>query len=590
MVRLLRLALLFILCTGSTLLVAQTQDVEVSVDRTSLSRGETLILTIRVFQQRQNIQLDLSPITDDFDILSTRTSSQIRSINNQVESWVDYIITLFPVREGELQIPALDVSGQLTAPINISVVDAGPNSNQPNNELYLETEVNKQSVYVQEQLLFTIRLYYTISGIRNPQFTELEMADTVIQLIGSPNQFEKLIDGVRYGVYEKRFVIFPQSSGTLEIPDILFRGEVTDGSSNFVFRNLNTQRVTAYIEGTNIEVKERPVAAQASSFWLPANGITLEETWTGDLDALRVGDSVLRTLVMRADGLDGAALPPFSPAVIDGANLYPDPAEVQRTFVEGKIVGTRTEATSIVATAAGSIVIPEISVPWWDINSDELRHALLPARELRIATVDGLLPAEQSIAAAEIIAEAETAAPILDQSMLDRQNEARLLNVPRLWISSTISIATFVLLIAIYFTVANRFDFHLLRYLRNSIQVQRQKFHPSNNERVAFAKLGKAIDHRDLKLLREALIVWSVHYFAPEIILSMDDVIRKISGSGLEAICLQIQAGLYNARAQPDFDAGELKAILQRMRKHKFSASTAAKRQAPYQLPPLYKI
>ena len=90
---------------------------------------------------------------------------------------------------------------------------------------------------MQEQLLFTVRLYYTINGIRNPQFTELEMEDSVIQLIGSPNQYEKLIDGVRYGVYEKRYVIFPQRSGPLEIPDILFRGEVTDGSSNFVFRN-----------------------------------------------------------------------------------------------------------------------------------------------------------------------------------------------------------------------------------------------------------------------------------------------------------------------------------------------------------------
>ena len=69
---------------------------------------------------------------------------------------------------------------------------------------------------------------------------------------------EKLIDGQRYGVYEKRYVIFPQRSGPLEIPDILFRGEVTDGSSNFVFRNLNTRRVTAFIEGITIDIKERP--------------------------------------------------------------------------------------------------------------------------------------------------------------------------------------------------------------------------------------------------------------------------------------------------------------------------------------------
>ena len=271
----------------------QAQELELSVDRNEVARGETLTLTIRVFEQRQGMQLDLTPLTSDFDVLGTRTSSQIRSINGAVESWTDYIVTLFPLNEGELEIPPLEISGQTTEPITITVSNEGPRSNQSDEELFLEIEVNKDAVYVQEQLLFTVRLYYTINGIRNPQFTELEMDDTVIQLIGSPNQYEKLIDGERFGVYEKRYVIFPQRSGPLDIPDILFRGEVTDGSSNFVFRNLNTRRVTAFIEGISIDVKERPAAVQNSDFWLPVSGLTLEETWSADIDDLRVGDSVV---------------------------------------------------------------------------------------------------------------------------------------------------------------------------------------------------------------------------------------------------------------------------------------------------------
>ena len=123
--------------------LVNAQEVEVSVDRTEVARGETLTLTIRVYQQQQNIQLDLSPITESFDILSTRTSSQIRSINNRVESWVDYIVTLFPTREGSLQVPSLNIAGETSQPIDITVVDAGPNSNQPDNDLFLETEINK---------------------------------------------------------------------------------------------------------------------------------------------------------------------------------------------------------------------------------------------------------------------------------------------------------------------------------------------------------------------------------------------------------------------------------------------------------------
>ena len=58
-------------------LVATAQEIDVSVDRTELARGETLVFTIRVFDQRQGMQLDLTPLTEDFDVLGTRTSSQI---------------------------------------------------------------------------------------------------------------------------------------------------------------------------------------------------------------------------------------------------------------------------------------------------------------------------------------------------------------------------------------------------------------------------------------------------------------------------------------------------------------------------------
>ena len=55
--------------------------IETSVDRTELARGETLTYTIRVFDRRQGMQLDLTPLTEEFDVLGTRTSSQIRSVN-----------------------------------------------------------------------------------------------------------------------------------------------------------------------------------------------------------------------------------------------------------------------------------------------------------------------------------------------------------------------------------------------------------------------------------------------------------------------------------------------------------------------------
>ncbi|MDG1796043.1 MAG: BatD family protein [Gammaproteobacteria bacterium] len=563
---------------------AFAQQIELSVDRNELARGETLTLTIRVYDQRQGMQLDLTPLTQDFDVLGTRTSSQIRSINGVTESWTDYVITLFPEKEGELTIPALSILNQTTDPISINVVNAGPRSNQGGDDLYLEIEVNKDSVYVQEQLLFTVRLFYTINGIRNPVFTELEMEDTVTQLIGSPNQYERLIDGERFGVYEKRYVIFPQRSGPLQIPDILFRGEVTDGSSNFVFRNMNTRRVTAFIEGITIEVKERPASLPRGEGWLPVTGLALEETWSGDLGALKVGDSVVRTLTLRAEGLDGAVLPPFSPENVKGLNLYPDPADISRTFVDGSIVGTRIETTTYVALEAGVIEVPSLDIAWWDVNSDSARTTSLPATRFEVATVEGVLPSEQAIASTQEIQALLEPEPLVDQAMIDAQAEAEFIAIDGGLVRWTqwLLIAFVLLLIAIMgkrrFGAASQQLFADWRAAQS----------PAANEKAAFAALNAACASSSNKAIRDALITWANHYCAAEI-RSMEDLVRMSPSQELIEQAKSLQSTLFNPLSGTLFDSAQLRALTKKLRQAKRVASRRREREVKYQLPSLYK-
>lgn len=584
------LAAVILLFAGSSI---AAQEIESSIDRNEIARGETLVFTIRVFDQRQGMQLDLTPLTADFDVLGTRTSSQIRSVNGLVESWTDYIITLFPLKEGELVIPSISINDTATDPITISVVNEGPRSNQSSEELFLELQLNKESVYVQEQLLFTIRLYYTINGIRNPQFTELEMEDTVIQLIGSPNQYEKLIDGVRYGVYEKRYVIFPQRSGPMEIPDILFRGEVTDGSSNFVFRNLNTRRVTAFIEGKTIEIKQRPESVRDSNFWLPVANLSLQETWGTDISNLRVGDTLVRTITMVADGLDGAVLPPFSAAEIDGVNIYPDPPDIRRTFVDGSIVGTRVESTSLVPVTSGTIEIPQISVPWWNINTDQLEATIVPATRLVIATIEGEVPAEQTVASSADIEELLAAVAVVDQDMIDAQNAAEFIEVDASWLNYLIAAAFIIVAFSIYQLVFAQHKREISAFIKAKRAEIAANYSPENNERVAFRQLRKACRENDLNAVREKLIVWCDHFIDDRTVLSMEDILQQQEAAVLRPYALQIQSALFNGVAEQPKDSSfkprELLKLVSGLRRVKLRVNKQRYREELYALPPLYR-
>ena len=572
---------------------ATAQDIEVSVDRYELARGETLTYTIRVFEQRQGMQLDLTPLTENFDVLGTRTSSQIRSINGSVESWTDYIVTLFPLTEGDLEIPSLTINNARTDPVTVSVVNQGPRSNQSSEELFLEIEVNKDSIYVQEQLLFTVRLFYTINGIRNPQFTELEMPDTVIQLIGSPNQYEKLIDGVRYGVYEKRYVIFPQRSGPLEIPDILFRGEVTDGSSNFVFRNLNTRRVTAFIDGMTVDVKQRPAAAANSPVWLPVSGLTLEDNWAPDTEELQIGDSVVRTITMVAEGLDGAVLPPFGITDLDGANTYPDPAEIDRTFVSGAIVGTRVETMTIVPTVDGNLEIPEIAIPWWNIDTDQLQVTSIPAKTLTIGAIAGAAPAEQAVSSSGNLEDLLAMPPVVDQGMIDEQAEAEYIEIEANWLRYLISAAFLIVLISIYRLAIwpnRQLINHYLNAGRNRIA---EHYAPANNERVAFRQLLKTLKQKEMHHIRTQLVVWCDHFIESRRIANMEDILQAQEAAELHQHVQNLQTDLFRNRIGSDdqsFDPAACIETIVTLRRFKIKQSKRQAKENRYSLPPLYRI
>ena len=573
---------------------ATAQDIEVSVDRSELARGETLTYTIRVFEQRQGMQLDLTPLTENFDVLGTRTSSQIRSINGSVESWTDYIVTLFPLTEGDLEIPPLTINNARTDPITVSVVNQGPRSNQSSEELFLEIEVNKDSIYVQEQLLFTVRLFYTINGIRNPQFTELEMPDTVIQLIGSPNQYEKLIDGVRHGVYEKRYVIFPQRSGPLEIPDILFRGEVTDGSSNFVFRNLNTRRVTAFIDGMTVDVKQRPAAAANSPVWLPVSGLTLEDSWAPDTTVeLQIGDSVVRTLTMVAEGLDGSVLPPFGSTDLDGANAYPDPAEIDRTFVSGAIVGTRVETMTIVPTVDGNLEVPEIAIPWWNINTDQLQVTTVPAKTLTIGAIAGAAPAEQAVSSSGNLEELLAMPPAVDQEMIDEQAEAEYIEIEASWLRYLISAVFLIVLFSIYRLVIwpnRKLINQYLNACRNRIS---ERYSPANNEQVAFQQLLKTLKKKEMHSMRTHLIVWCDHFIGSRRIANMEDILQAQEASELHRHVQDLQTDLFRNRLgfeSKSFDSAGCIGTIVSLRRTKIKQSKRQAQEDRYSLPPLYRI
>jgi hypothetical protein len=570
---------------------SKAQEITLTLDRSELARGETLTLTIRVYDQRQGMQLDLTPLTENFDVLGTRTSSQVRSINGNTDIWTDYIITLFPLTEGSLRIPSLTISGQLTDELEVTVTNQGARSNQETDELFLEIEVNKDSLYVQEQLLFSIRLFYTINGIRNPVFTEIEIPDTVTQLIGSPNQYEKIIDGQRYGVYEKRYVIFPQKSGSLDIPDILFRGEVTDGSSSFVFRNLNTRRITAFIEGRTIDVVERPPSAEILPTWLPVTDLVMEESFSRPLSDLKVGDTFVRTIKMTANGVDGAVLPPFSPSNIQGFNTYPDPAKIERRFVNGSIVGERIESSTLVVLEDGNLSIPAIKIDWWNVDFDRLDSTIIQETMLRIIPLQGIAPSELAVPSTESIEDLLAAPPEISQEMIDEQATGQYLNIEEILVRYSIIIGFLLIFVTLLRNLIIKNRSHIFAGYAGLRKEFRLTQSPERNERNAYRALMRAFRHSDTQEIKATLIQWANHIVGTIEINTIEDLYRQKEHPEIYGPLQNFQSELFSEKPNSkNLDLSNLLAAVRKIRKVNKKNNAAHERKKRYHLPPLYPI
>lgn len=394
-----RLMVFTLLCIfGHSVAHAQGSALSAFVDRNDISGNDIITLTIRVGSTLGTEPPNLNGLNQNFDRLGTTVSDSYTSINGQVEEWREYRITLRPKTTGELEIPAFRKGNATTLPITITVGDAQQMDGASSRDIFLSTTLSKDSVYVQEQLVYTIKLYYSVRFDQGAQLSNPRIDNAFIQQLGADQNYQEIVEGIRYDVTERKFVIFPQASGQLEIPPIYFTASIggRSGISRLLSRNTPARQINLVSEAYTIAVRGIPASFDGST-WLPASSLDLEETWSGDVDALTLGESVTRNLQLTAMGLSSSLLPAMEYEEVDGLRFYPDQPNRQDSADSSGVIGIRSEGAAIVASAPGAFTLPEIRIPWWNVNEDRMEFASLPARTIGVtgSLLEGIQPAPQ---------------------------------------------------------------------------------------------------------------------------------------------------------------------------------------------------
>ncbi|MEM7135994.1 MAG: hypothetical protein AAF500_05405 [Myxococcota bacterium] len=205
-----------------------------------------------------------------------------------------------------------------------------------------------------------------------PDFGEVRVQGAIaIRTDYAPPPEVRILDGVAFLMQKRRYLLFPQRVGSIEVPPI----EVS-----WVSR-----------EGPRARVRAEPVSFEAklpngagSAPYVVATALSLGETIDGDPDHLRVGDSLTRTVRVEAAGTDGMMLPALDLGVPSHLAGYPSQADVGTTVVRGRYDAHRTDATTFVAESFGWTRLPDVRVRWLNPETGHWHTETIPGRSLRV--------------------------------------------------------------------------------------------------------------------------------------------------------------------------------------------------------------
>jgi hypothetical protein len=368
---------------------AQAQQPRAWLDRDRIALGETATLNIEVdgaFDQAP----DYSPLLGEFRISGNTSSRSFESGSGGTHARTLFAIALQPHREGVIGIPELLVGGQRTPPLTLVVTAPSAVPARSGDMVFIESEADAQSPYVQQAVGFVVRLYYAVPLVSG-QLDQPAPDGASLQRVGEDVRYSREFGGKRYTVVERRYLLIPERSGPLTIPGAQFRGRGVGSLFDEFFGDGQRPLQAA---GAARVLGVRAIPANAPQPWLPLRSLALR--WASAPRQAQAGAATALVVEATADGATAAQLPELQLPAIAGAQVFADPAQVDEVFEEGRPRARVTRSFSIVPARAGTLRVDGPRLDWWDARAGTARTASLPALTLEVASGSGVVASPSS--------------------------------------------------------------------------------------------------------------------------------------------------------------------------------------------------
>ncbi len=354
--------------------------IQVATDRNVVNLNESFKITFTANQSPDD-DPDFSSLEQDFSVLNQSSGSSSSWINGKSAKTLQWSLSVMAKHAGTLIIPAVKFGHDVTSPLQISVTEAITTKASNNDEdIFLEVEASPKETYIHTQVLYTLRLYTRVD-LAQARLDEPELADAVIERLGDDSRFNTQLHGLDYSVTERKYAIFPQKSGKLTIKPLVLTVELISNNRpnyNGFFNSQATKTKRIESKAITLDVKPAP-AAFTGKHWLSAQQLVLKQDWSGDIEHMKLGEPLTRTLTLLAKGATVSQLPELNTTLSnDQLKAYPDQPVLQEQKKTDGVIAFREEKIALILSKAGDYRLPAIQIPWFNTVSQKMEMAEIP--------------------------------------------------------------------------------------------------------------------------------------------------------------------------------------------------------------------
>lgn len=362
--------------------------ISAQLSKTTVELGNSVQLVIDV-TNADGGDTDLSPLEQHFRIAGRSEQSSNTYRNGQWQRSRKLVLTLIPLKQGQIRVEQFTVSGEIAGPIELNVRKAVLSAEDAK-AVQLQSSLSTDSAWVQQPIVYTLKLTITQPLLKaNLLPPQIESGEGLIEPMGDQEERRYQRDGNTVAEISQRYLITPQRSGELVISAAQLQAQVPSGAvrqTPFGRRYSGARNINL---ATNVHrITITPVPAQfTGKQWLVASKLELIDNWSSE--QIEEGDAVTRTITINGQGIRAHQIPDVvidSPASV---RQYPEQPARDEFVQNNQIAAQLKQQITLIPTESGVLKFPAIELPWWNSETESYEVARIPESVLAVTAPAG---------------------------------------------------------------------------------------------------------------------------------------------------------------------------------------------------------